>query len=200
MCDSDTRRELFGDARIGVLYSGNFGEAHDFVQILDLARQMRSAPEVHFCFAVRGNRAASLREAVTSDDINVSFAGFASIEDLEKRLGSADIHLVSLKKEWTGIAVPSKFFGSIAAGRPILYSGPHDSAIGNWIRKYRLGWIIDPNNIAKTSHEILEMSSNQIQLKELQEHCHDVYQRVFSREIVMRKWDAELRALIADQR
>lgn len=196
--DLATRRELFGDARIGVLYSGNFGEAHDFEHFLALARHMRNTPEVHFCFAVRGNRADAFRKTVTSDDINISFAGFAPIEELEKRLGSADVHLVSLKDEWSGIAVPSKFFGSIAAGRPILYSGNPESAIGGWINQHRLGWIIDPDNISNTAQQLSELVDNDLELIKLQRHCHMIYQKFFSRQIVVEVWDKELRALIKD--
>ena len=190
--DPDTRRELFGTARIGILYSGNFGEAHDFEPFLALARALRDTPQVHFCLAVRGNRADELKRALTSQDSNISFAGFAPIEELEKRLGSADIHLVSLKQEWSGIAVPSKFFGSLASGRPILYSGPRDSAIGQWILTHRLGWIIDPDNIPRTAQCIAELLENDSKLTELQRHCHAIYQRHFSRRIVMEAWNREL--------
>lgn len=194
----DTRRELFGDARIGILYSGNFGEAHDFSNILALARALRDTKDVHFCFGVRGNRAEAFRQAVTPEDVNISFAGFAPIEELEKRLGSADIHLVSLKKEWAGIAVPSKFFGSIASGRPILYSGTRDSAIGHWILKHRIGWIIDPDDIPETACVIARLAGDSSELAELQHHCHAIYQAHFSRRSVMEKWDRELGKLLVE--
>ena len=196
--DPDTRRKLFGAARIGILYSGNFGEAHDFENILALARALRDTPEVHFCLTVRGNRIGELKRAVTSEDRNISFAGFAPVEELEKRLGSADIHLVSLKQEWSGIAVPSKFFGSIASGRPILYSGPRESAIGKWILTHQLGWIIDPDTIRETARYITGLVRNHSELPELQRHCHAIYQGYFSRRIVMDAWDHELRALLSN--
>jgi colanic acid biosynthesis glycosyl transferase WcaI len=198
--DSDTRRELFGTARIGLLYSGNFGEAHDFENFLALARELRDNADVHFCFAARGNRFEDLKRAVTEADTNISFAGFAPIEQLEKRLGSADIHLVSLKKEWSGVAVPSKFFGSIASGRPILYSGPKNSAIGSWIAKHRNGWIIDPDNIPETARHIAKLVENSAGLPDLQSHCLTVYKAFFSRKEVMDAWDRHLKSLVQTPR
>lgn len=195
--DFDTRRELFGNARIGILYSGNFGEAHDFNDFIALARVMRNIKDVHFCFAIRGNRADEFQQVVTPEDVNISFAEFAPIEELAKRLASADIHLVSLKQEWKGIAVPSKFFGSIASGKPILYSGPRNSAIGNWITKHNIGWIINPDDILETMRWIVRLASNEVELNTIQNHCHAVYHTYFSRKIVMEKWDRELRNLIA---
>lgn len=197
-CDLDTRRELFGNARIGILYSGNFGEAHNFNDFIALARAMRNVKDVHFCFAIRGNRADQFRQAIIPEDINISFAEFAPIEELVKRLGSADIHLVSLKQEWTGIAVPSKFFGSIASGKPILYSGPRNSAIGNWITKHNIGWIINPDDILETTRWIVRFLADEVELHKIQHHCHSIYHVYFSRHIVMDKWDRELRNLLVD--
>src|SRR5262249_36777308 len=129
--DSGTRRELFGEAPLGLLYSGNFGRAHSFAEFLDLGRRLRGS-RVRLWFGVRGNRAAELRRAVGPEDENVGFAGFAPEAALGKRLAAADIHLVSLRPEWTGLVVPSKFFGSLAAGRPVLFAGSRDAAIARW--------------------------------------------------------------------
>src|SRR5262249_23353408 len=41
--DPLTRKELFGDASLGLLYSGNFGRAHSFTDFLDLARRLRGS-------------------------------------------------------------------------------------------------------------------------------------------------------------
>src|SRR5439155_22933525 len=129
--DPATRRELFGDAALTLLYSGNFGRAHSYDEFLALARALRGDP-LSICFAVRGNRADELRREVRADDANIRFAGFAPESELETRLGAADIHLVSLRPEWTGIVVPSKFFGSLASGRPVIFAGDPKSALARW--------------------------------------------------------------------
>jgi colanic acid biosynthesis glycosyl transferase WcaI len=194
--DPQTRRELFGNACLGILYSGNFGEAHDFQEFLALARSLRGHADVHFCFAVRGNRADELRNAVTDADTNISFAGFADINELEKRLGSADIHLISLKKEWAGVAVPSKFFGSIASGRPILYSGSRHSAIGQWIVEHNVGWIIDPENIEQTSCLLAKLARDVHSLDSMKVHCNAVYAKFFSKKRITDIWDEKLKNLL----
>lgn len=194
--DVDVRRELFGEAKIGILYSGNFGIAHEFSDFLALARSLRFNKEVHFCFSIRGKRAELFRQSITNEDSNISFADFVPIEKLEKHLGSADIHLLSLKKNFTGISVPSKFFGSIASGRPIIYSGAQDSAIAEWILKYKLGWTIDADNISETAKIICNLAVNNSELINLQNHCHKVYNEYFSRQIMIDKWKTELSKLL----
>ncbi|MFA9462590.1 glycosyltransferase family 4 protein [Thiohalorhabdus sp. Cl-TMA] len=191
--DPDTRRELFGDASLALLYSGNFGEAHSFEELLRLARLLRTEPGIHFCFAVRGNRSHALKEAVTEEDHNVSFAGFASLAELEKRLGSADIHMASLRPEWSGIAVPSKFFGSLAAGRPVVFAGGGDSGVAEWIRRYEVGWHLAPDGVEEVAHVLRELARNPSSLREIQEHCHCIYQNHFSRKRMTREWDDLLR-------
>lgn len=193
--DPAVRRSLFGDAALGLLYSGNFGRAHGYAEFLDLARKLRGSP-VHVGFAVRGNRVEELKKAVRPDDANVSFAGFAPEQELEARLGAADVHLVSLRPEWTGVVVPSKFFGCLAAGRPVLFAGSRDSAIARWIEEYRVGWVLTPDTLDAVAAELRDLSAAPGRLAELQTHCHAVYQAHFARRRVMDRWDRELRGLL----
>lgn len=192
--DAATRGELFGEASLGLLYSGNFGRAHTCDEFLALARTLRGE-SIHFCFGVRGNQADKLRGSVGPAEGNVSFAGFAPEGLLEKRLGAADIHLVSLRSEWTGVVVPSKFFGSLAAGRPVVFAGSSDSAVARWIREYGVGWVLDQESISGVADELRRLLANPTELHSLRRHCHEVYQQHFARGHVMDMWDKELRAM-----
>jgi glycosyltransferase involved in cell wall biosynthesis len=189
--DPAVRRELFGDRPLGLLYSGNFGRAHSFGDFLELARRLRG-DGVHFCFGVRGNRAEELRAAVGPDDTNVSLAGFAPEAGLAKRLAAADIHLVSLRPEWSGLVVPSKFFGALAAGRPVLFAGPRDAAIAGWIEEHGVGWVLDEDSRDAVAERLRSLAAAPEALADLQRHCHRVYQEHFSRRRVMDEWHREL--------
>ncbi len=193
--DPATRHELFGEAKLGLLYSGNFGRAHSYEELLELARSLRGEP-IHFCFGVRGNQAAELRAAVQADDTNVSFAGFAPESALEKRLGAADVHLVSLRPAWTGVVVPSKFFGCLAAGRPVLFAGSQDAAIAQWIREFGIGWVLNRETLPQVAQELRRLTEDTKELRALRQRCRDVYQAHFSQEKTMDQWDRELRALL----
>ena len=151
------RRQLFGNAALGLLYSGNFGRAHCYEEFLELARLLGDE-SIRFCFGVRGNRANELRAAVRNADRNVSFAGFAPESELAKRLAAADIHLVSLRPDWTGVVVPSKFFGSLAAGRPVIFAGSRDAAIARWIEAYGVGWVLDRSSLEKVARDLRHLA------------------------------------------
>ncbi len=193
-----TREQLFGRAAIGLLYSGNFGRAHSYEELLELARLLRGQ-SIHFCFGVRGNRVDELRAAVQPDDGNVSFAGFAPESELAKRLSAADIHLVSLRPNWTGVVVPSKFFGSLAAGRPVIFAGSREAALARWIEAYGVGWVLDRTSVEKVASDLNRLVGCPEELHRLQRRCHEVYHAHFSRRQIMDRWDHELRALLGAQ-
>ena len=193
--DSTTRKELFGDAKLGLMYSGNFGRAHSYGEFLELARLLRGE-SIHICFAGRGNRMDELRSAVKSDDANVSFAGFAPESELEKRLGACDLHFVSLRPEWTGTVVPSKFFGALATGRGVIFAGSPDSAIAEWIRHYRIGWILTSDSLPQVASELRKLAKNPAELQEMRTRCFEVYRNEFSQTHLLNRWDEELRSTI----
>jgi colanic acid biosynthesis glycosyl transferase WcaI len=197
--DPEARRALFGDARLGLLYAGTFGRAHAHEDILALARRLRD-DDIGVCFGVRGNRAAALEASVSRDDRNIRFAGFAPERELGRRLGAADIHLASLRPSFTGTVVPSKFFGSLAIGRPVIFAGSRRSSIARWIDRHGVGWVLDQGSIDAVAADLRRLAGARGELEALWARCHAVYREHFAREAVIARWDAEIRALLADGR
>ncbi|HEY5038826.1 MAG TPA: glycosyltransferase family 4 protein, partial [bacterium] len=223
--DPAERKALFGEAKLGLLYSGNFGRPHSYALTLALARKTRERPiaepineavagsgfparhkhdtpsnlrvggQVSFAYSCRGSRLDELKEAVTPEDTNIRFVGFAPPERLAARLSAPDIHLVSLGPEWNGIVVPSKFFGALAAGRPVLFEGDERSSVAVWIKQYKVGWVLTQDNLDKTAQELIAFSSDPAGKAEMLKHCHEVYQAHFSKKVVSDRWDLELNGL-----
>lgn len=186
--DAAIRRELFGEAKIGVLYSGTVGYAHDIAPFITLARECRKQGiDATFCFAGYGNQYAAQTAQISAEDTNIRLAGFASEEELGKRLAAADIHLISLRHGWEGIVVPSKFFGALAIGRPVIFSGPAGSDIAQWIAEERLGELMD-NSIDPGVRFIREIAESDEKLQVLKTRAHQVYHDKFSRKAVCARW------------
>jgi colanic acid biosynthesis glycosyl transferase WcaI len=197
--DPAVRAVLFRDGKLGVLYAGTMGKAHDFELILRLARacRARSGRTISFCFASRGNRTAELRAAVGPEDDNITFAPFAAETEIPARLAAADLHLVTLRPEWAGIVVPSKFFASLAMGRPVIYAGPGASEIAGWVRDLDVGFILEgPADIASGVERLHELVADPEALRRWQETARAAYVDRFSRRIVNDRWDALLRETI----
>lgn len=198
--DESERHSLFGDATLALMYSGNFGKAHSYKEVFDLAAEF-SPREARFVFSARGNRVGDLMHAMKAGPPNVKMAEFATIESLEKRLAAADIHIVTLRSEWTGAVIPSKFFGAIAAGRPVLFVGSTSSAIAKWVEQFGIGWVLDTGcsagatyqiEIQRIVRELKELAGDRALLQKLFNHCHSVYQANFSRQRILDQWHREL--------
>jgi glycosyltransferase involved in cell wall biosynthesis len=140
-----------------------------------------------------------VQQSVTAEDHNVSFSPFAPQDQLATRLSSADIHVVSLRPEWTGTVVPSKFFGALAVGRPVLFIGSPDCSVAQIIRQYGVGWVCSPGQEAAVAAELRKFANNPWRLQALRETCHKTYQTYFSFEAALNRFDAELRALVGQQ-
>ncbi len=189
--DPTERAALFGESRLALLYSGNFGRAHSCDRTLALARRLRDE-SVSLVFSVRGNAQAALQASFTPRDSNISLAGFAPQAPLEARLSAADIHVVSLREEWTGTVIPSKFFGALAVGRPVLFEGSPDCAIAQWIKEFQVGWVLAAGTEDAVAAELAQLSREPHRLPQLFEHCHSVYAANFSRTRMVDAWDREL--------
>ena len=123
--DPAVRRELFGDAAVGLLYAGSMSRSHDFDSLLELARacRARAGNRIALCFACTGTNLPALKAAVRPEDTNVRFAPFADEAAIQRRFEAADFHLGSLRPDFTGIVVPSKFFAALAVGAAVHLRG-----------------------------------------------------------------------------
>ena len=62
--DTAERQAAFGDVKLALMYSGSFGRAHSYEEILSIARAVREK-SIHFTFSVRGNRTDELHASVS---------------------------------------------------------------------------------------------------------------------------------------
>jgi glycosyltransferase involved in cell wall biosynthesis len=195
--DTAMRYELFGNARLGILYSGTIGKAHQFEEFILLARKLRERDvSITFCFAGRGNRYQELRDMITPEDTNITFAGFIEEEKLSLRLAAADMHMISLRHGWEGVSIPSKFFGSLAAGRPLLYCGTPLSCIAKTISEHKLGFVVEKMQIGTMADILEEFSHSKYKIRQMQEQSFLFYNTHFSKKLQWVKWDNSLRDYI----
>jgi colanic acid biosynthesis glycosyl transferase WcaI len=195
----ELRKRMFGDAVFGLLYSGTLGRAHDYEMFLKLARLLRHrAPHIRLCFAARGNKVAELKRAINPEDTNIAFVDFVAESMLEEHLNAADMHMISLNKGWNGLVVPSKFFGSLAIGKPVIYAGPADSTIACLLREHEIGFHIEEKSLEDVVIKLDLLSKNSSVMNILQKNAFEVYKNYFSKKTMVDKWDRVLRQLLSD--
>ncbi len=80
---------------------------------------------------------------------NVAFLPFQPPEKLAESLSAPDLHLVTMEPHLSGLVVPSKVYGALAAGRPCLFLGPADSEAARLIVDHVAGTVVGDGDLAE---------------------------------------------------
>lgn len=126
---------------INLVYAGNLGRAHWPEALLLLARACDPA-RFRLIVAAYGAHAPAVKAAL---------AAFPHVEWRDRPLSdadlnAADVHVVSLRENWTHVCVPSKAISALSRGRPILFFGAAASDVWAWADG--AGLRIDPDRAA----------------------------------------------------
>lgn len=137
----------FAEGPFVVHYSGTLGLAHDINTIAAAMERLRNDSRFHFVFAGGGARREYLNRYCRNRGINnVTFRPYCSRGELGASLAEGHVGLVTQLPQTSGSLVPSKTYGIMAAGRPVLYVGPADATPAQKIVRYDCGWRIDPGD------------------------------------------------------
>lgn len=128
-----------------VMYSGNAGIGHRFDEVLEAARHFDGHPDLHFLFVGRGPRREKIETFADRHELsNLDYLDYFPRDQIKYSLSLADVHLLTLRRSFAGIAVPGKLYGILAAGRPVLMIGPEASDSATTIQRHEVGRVIDP--------------------------------------------------------
>ena len=151
------RREHDPDGRFLVQYAGRLGEKHNIEPLIDAARLL-AGTDVLFQFVGEGAKKAKLQALAAQHSLqNVQFLPYQPMRRLSEMLSAADLAVVCLESGHTGISVPSKAYGVIASGTPIMGILDPSSEIGQMIQETGCGVVIDPDGekIAATIRDLM---------------------------------------------
>jgi glycosyltransferase involved in cell wall biosynthesis len=124
-----------------ILYSGNLGLVHDVSTIREVIERLANDQGLRFDFAGGGPQRKDLEEFCQLNGAgNVSFRPYVQWEDLGASLAECHVGLVTQKATTVGAIVPSKMYGLMAAGRPVLYIGPAAATPALLTKRFNCGW------------------------------------------------------------
>jgi colanic acid biosynthesis glycosyl transferase WcaI len=134
------RRSWDLQGKFVLLYSGNLGRVHDLNPIIEVATELQHEPDIVFVFVGGGAQSENLRTQVETRSLsNVRFFPAQPRSNLTTTLALGDLHFVTLRSECYNYVFPSKFYGIIAAGRPLIYIGPKESELAHIVDEFHLG-------------------------------------------------------------
>lgn len=186
-----------------VLYAGNAGLFHQFEEICDCMRQFKNHEDVYFLFVGGGPRRNEIESYAQTHRIeNFEYHDYVPRENLKYVLSLADVHLLSLRPEIAGIAVPSKLYDSMMSARPAVMVGPKSSETAHTIQEGEFGFVIDPTNrspeaVTERLVESIETLYEKPDLRrEMGQRGSALYAREYAQDVVCGKWSRFLRSRI----
>lgn len=143
--------------RFVLLYSGNVGLAHDLSGLVEAMRRLEArCPRLVLLVVGAGGGLPEVRRRAAGLG-NVRFLPRQPREELAESLSAADLHCVALRPGLEGLVVPSKLYGALAAGRPVLYLGPPGCEVARTVRELDAGWIVDQTDPAAIAERLAEV-------------------------------------------
>ncbi len=143
--DNDWRRSHGLTGKTVVMYAGNVGLSQSFDLIERAAVAFRDRPNVHFVINGEGSGRAEVESWAGGHD-NVSVFDFVDRDGVSDLLGAADLHLILLKTGLSRSSTPSKLYGIMAAGRPILASIDLGSEVDTIVARADIGRTVPPDD------------------------------------------------------
>ena len=168
------------DQPLVILYSGNLGKAHDVDTIYGAMLHLRTDSRFQFIFAGGGTHRDELKNRSCADGLkNVKFRPYSSRQNLGESLCDGDIGLITQIPETLGSVVPSKIYGLMAAGRPVLFIGPEESTPAQIIRRFDCGWHIECGNSDALRRLLFDLKANPSAVSEAGQRARAAFERHF---------------------
>lgn len=114
-----------------LLYSGNYGIAHDVDTIVEGLKHHHYSGAARFGLWLNatGRNVDTVATRLTAAKLPLARTAPRVLDQLPSVLASADVHLITLRPEFSGIVLPSKIYACLMSRRPIMFVGPASSDI-----------------------------------------------------------------------
>jgi len=179
-----------------VMHSGNVGHAQDLDTLVRAATFLRDLDRLRILvvgFGARYGELTDLAERLEVTD-KIRFLGYQPRSRLSLSLSSADLHYVGLARGLSGYVVPSRLYGILAVGRPVLVSADADSETVRLVEEVGCGVVLPPGRPELVAGVIRDVVERRLSLEGMGERGRAWVQREADREVAFGRY----RRLVAD--
>jgi colanic acid biosynthesis glycosyl transferase WcaI len=129
-----------------IQYSGNMGLWNEMITLGKAVRE--NLQDVVFMFVGGGMRKKELLDVISTYDLgNKIIMPFQPNEKFNTILTACHVGLVTMREKLEGMAVPSKIYGIMAAGIPVIALVPMNSEIAFIVKEENCGFVINPGDL-----------------------------------------------------
>lgn len=165
--DAEVVRAIRGDFKFVLLHAGNLGFYGAWETLVATARKL-AKEGVGLVFVGDGAQRAQI-EAAAAGCANVRFLPFFPASKIASVLAAPDAHIVTIKRGLEGVIVPSKMYGILAAGKPIVAVAPRETDVAAIGEKRGFAIWGDPDDAEQVACVIRQISRDGNQIRHMSE-------------------------------
>ena len=188
------RWNLSGKFIVG--YSGNLGRVHEFDTMLDAARKLLPRDDIRFVIVGRGPRLAEVARRVSRESLsNVVVQPHQEREGLAESLGVADVHLSVLQPRFDSLVLPSKHYGIMAAGRPLIFIGDPAGESAELVAQAGCGMAVASGDGDALAAAIVRLTDDADAREAMGRRGREAFERRYNLRNARRQWRETLASL-----
>ncbi|TWU47562.1 putative glycosyl transferase [Rubripirellula tenax] len=181
-----------------VMHSGNMGLTQRLDVLIDATRQPDWPAEAVLMLIGDGAAREQLEsQAASIGNHRVRFLPYQPRHLLGESLSAADLHVVSMHPEITGCLCPSKLYGILAAGRPVLAIADAATDLCETVSRNGLGWTCPPKAADSIAKAVSQAAKNPAELAAAGRRARQIALDRFDRPVVTRQFGELLSEVLA---
>lgn len=181
--------------KVIALYSGNLGEKQGLSMLIEVARELQNAPDVHLVICGEGAQREEI-EALAAGHTNLTFLPLQDRESFNALLNCAGMHLLPELPGASDLVMPSKLAAMMASARPTVASATAGSEIDKLLSG--AGLVIPPGDSLAMADAIRRLAGDKDLREQLGANARIYAERHFSSEAILPSFARKLEDL-ADQ-
>jgi colanic acid biosynthesis glycosyl transferase WcaI len=177
------------DRRFVAMHSGNVGHAQDLDSLVRAATFLRDLDDLVIPIIGSGARHGELKALAERLDVDqVVFLSYQNRKVLAQSLSAADVHVVGLAPGLAGYVVPSRLYGILAAGRPVIAAADPESETIQVVRQIGCGIIVPPGRPELLARAIRDAHDGVYDLDEMGARGREWVEREADRSVAVRRY------------
>jgi colanic acid biosynthesis glycosyl transferase WcaI len=181
-----------------VMHSGNVGHAQNLDNLVLATTYLRDLEDLVVPIVGAGARHTEISELAERIDADkVWFLPYQPREALPQSLGSARIHYVGLAKGLSGFVVPSRLYGILAAGRPVIVAADGDSETAGIVAETGCGIVLPPDRPDLLAATIRDAHDGRLDLETMGARGREYVVREADRSVALARYRSLVDRLIA---
>jgi colanic acid biosynthesis glycosyl transferase WcaI len=182
-------REWKFDQRFVVMHSGNIGHAQDLDSLVRAATFLRDLDDLVIAIIGTGARRAELVALAERLDVQqLLFLYYQNRRVLPQSLSAADIHVVGLAHGLAGYVVPSRLYGILAVGRPVIAATDPESETAHVVQEAGCGIVVPPGRPELLARTIRDAHDGVYDLDAMGARGREWVEREADRSVAVRRY------------